>query len=234
MTKEYKFIPMNSWRHMARLGALRAHYLHLQGQNSEAAREAMGVVSLAHKIEQSQSHLIIILVGIAMKKHGLIELEHIMPLLPKEEKLAIADELEKYSDNTAGMVLAHKLGFLDSVRIVDYVAAGGEPFPSEGISPEPNYSKFQNNFYFKPNKTKNLYAEHARYQINDINNCGDKSIALFDPEYPELVGNKWKILFTENFLGRSLVYVSAVSLHSAHLKLCAEREQIQKIITVSK
>ena len=73
-----------------------------------------------------------------------------------------------------------------------------------------------NNFYFKPNQTLALEAEHFRQQINGYNKSCDESFSITIDKPITL----WKIYFTENAIGKLLAKLAQVALENVRDKKC--------------
>lgn len=227
ITPNMVLTPMNSWRQMARLSAIRAIYLAKQGKDKEALDEALNSVNIGQKIQESQGPLIEYLVAIAMKEVGLETVQKIIPSskLTSAELKQYAQGLDKFYKNENGLIMAFKGEYHVQSWAIDSIVSGDtevlKSVVGEKESQNPEIAKkIKDNYYFQPNKTKLLFAEYARANIKSANqSCGEikatevKPLALTNPA---------KLYTEENAIGKILHDVIAVSLTGVSTKKCQE------------
>lgn len=227
ITPNMVLAPINSWRQMARLSAIRAIYLAKQGKDKEALDEALNSVSVGQKIQESQVTLIEYLVAIAMKGVGLETIQKIIPSskLTSAELKQYVQELDKFYKNENGLIMAFKGEYhvqswaIDSIMSGDTEALKSVVGEEESQNPE-IAKKIKDNYYFQPNKTKLLFAEYARANIKSANqSCGEIKATEVKPLAPT---NPAKLYTEENAIGKILHDVIAVSLTGVSTKKCQE------------
>lgn len=222
--------PLNSWRRMARLSAIRAMYLARQGKDKEAMNEALNSVSVGQKIQESQINLIEYLVAIAMKGVGLETVQKILVTskLSSDDLKQYAQGLNQYYKNEDGLINSFKAEYQIQSWSLDAIASGNpEALEAlkEVVGEERTWNpyivnKVKDNYYYQLNKTKLLFADYARANIKSANeSCG----AIKATEIPKLAPTNLAKLYTEeNAIGKILHDVVAASLTSVSTKKCEE------------
>jgi len=196
-----------------------------KGKDKEAFDEAFKSIGLGQKIQDSQGNLIYYLIGLAIKTTGLETLQKILETSKADNQTLdqYLERLGKYEDNKTGLSTALKVEYLIQKNAADSVVEGSsrpsEVFNTEDFGFVPNEGRLaNNNFYFKPNKTKKLFAGYIRGILNDISKpCGfvkEKEPKRLTPL------DKFKLIFTENAIGKILNDVVSVSLGSIHNRRC--------------
>ncbi len=218
----------NSWRRMARLSAIRAMYLEKQGKDKEAIDEALNSVRIGQKIQESQAPLIEYIIAITMKGVGLETIQKILVTskLSTNELRQYAQSLNQYYKNEDGLITSFKSEYrIQSWGIDSLVSGNKEAIKSvmgeEGSGNEEEIAqKVKDNYYFKPNKTKLLFAKYARANIKSVYEpCGQ----IKATEVPKLVpSNPVKLYTEENVIGKILHDVVAGSLTNISTKKCEE------------
>ena len=227
ITPNMVITPMNSWRQMARLSAIRALHLAKQGKDKEALDEALNSVSIGQKIQESQATFIEYLVAIAIKGIGLDTVQKIIPStkLSSGELKQYAQELNQYYKNENGLIMAFKGEYHIQSWAIDSIVSGNtealKSVVGEDESQNPEIAKkIKDNYYFQPNKTKSLFAEYARANIKSANeSCGEIKATEVQKLAPT---NPAKLYTEENAIGKILHDVIAVSLTSVSTKKCQE------------
>ncbi len=219
--------PMDSWRYMAKLSAVRALYLAKQGKDIEAIEEALNSVRIGQKIQDSQAPLIEYMVAIAMKSVGLETLQKIVTTskLDSETLKHYADELNQFYKNEDGLIMAFKSEYQIQSKVIDLIV---KEDANESESAEINEAfreypvdrfKTKNFFYFQPNKTKAVFAKYARTNIKNLNkSCGNIKTTNAQKLAPSLL----KFYITENAIGKMLYDVVTVNLTPVITKKCEE------------
>jgi len=102
--------PMNVWRKMSRVSAIRALYLEKQGNDKDAMDEALKSVKIGQKIQESQIYLFGYLVAMAMKSIGLETVQRIVvsSKLSDTELVDYIQELDDFYENEEGLVDSFK------------------------------------------------------------------------------------------------------------------------------
>lgn len=211
---------MNNWRRMARLSAIRALYLAKQGKDKEAADEALNAVRIGQKIQDSQAPLIEYLVAIAMKSVGLETVQKIIvsSKLSSAELGQYNQELNQFYKNEDGLITSLKCEY----QAIDLIFSGNEEALKSLVGEEESgiIKNIKNNYYFRPNKTKIIFAEYARANIKNANkSCGE----IQATDVPKLAPSSFvKLYVTENAIGKILHDIAAVSLTGLNKRKCEE------------
>jgi hypothetical protein len=219
--------PMNSWRQMARLSAIRALYLAKQSKNKEALDEALNSVNIGQKIQESQATLIEYLVALVMKEVGLETVQKIISSskLTNAELKQYSQGLDKFYKNENGLITSFKVEYHFQSRAIDSIVSGDTEVLKSVVGEEESRNpeiakKIKTYYYFQPNKTKLLFAEYARVNIKNANKpCGEikatevKPLALTNPA---------KLYTEENAIGKIIYDVIAINLTGVITKKCQE------------
>lgn len=217
--------PMNSWRKMSRFSAIRAMYLAKQGSGKDPLEEALNSVKIGQKIQDSQATMIEYLVALYMKENGLVAIQNIVSStsLNNDNLNPYIQELNQYYNNENGFIAVRKGEYLQSSQMIDALVHGDKEVwgSAAGINDDSDYisKKLKNNYYLRPNKTKALYAEHARTEIKNVNQCSGIKTTNFQilSDHSPI-----KLYITENAIGKLLYDLSSVSASSIIQKKCNE------------
>ena len=206
---DMELTPINLWRKIARLSALKALYLAKRGKDSEAINEALKSVRIGQKIQDSQALMIEYLVAMAMKSIGLSATQKIIASskLSGTELSRYAQDISQFDQNENGFETVFKGEYIISYEMINALAEwrdkgstnsaflsweiGHLSFADRII----NFLKFSD-FYFQPNRTKALLAEYTRLAIIDL----DKPCRFIEKliiKEPSL----FKSFFTKNATG---------------------------------
>lgn len=215
--------PMNSWRRMARLSAIRAMYLAKQGKDKEAMVEVLNSVNIGQKIQESQTSLSEYIIAITMKEIGLEAAQKVIVT----SKLATSDlkqysqDLNQYYKNEDGLISSFKTEYRIHTLTIDAIVSGDKKVLQSVVDTE----KFKNNYYFQPNKTKLLFAEYARANIKNVNRpCGEIKSGEISKLAPT---NPAKLYIEENAIGEILYDLVASSLPNMSTKKCVENSLVE-------
>lgn len=220
------FPSLNSWRRMARLSSIKALYLGKQGKDSDAIKEALNSVYIGQKIQESQVSLLEYLVAISMKETGLETIQKIIVSsnLNSDELKKYTQDLNQFYKNEDGLIAVCKGEYYMQSLIIDALVNGNTKISqyysyteeqSQDIS-----QKLKNNYYFRQNKTKAIFAEHVREVIKNADKfCSDAQITETQKKVPS---SFLKAYLTENLIGKTLHDVIVHSLFSVNKKKCEE------------
>lgn len=206
---EMPIISLNKWRQVARISSIKAIYLIKQRKDEEAFNEAMKSIIVGHKIKESKNlPLIVYLVGISIKQAGLETMQILIShtSLSPEILNKFQNELRKYHSINNGDIFRGE--YLNQKKGIEYINAG--------LFGELEKKLAKNSFYYKPNQTLELAANHSRQQIERFNKpCSDKAPIIIDE--PKAL---WKLYFTENAIGKLLSSMAVTALESVRNKKC--------------
>lgn len=210
---------------IAHLSSLKAIYLSRHSDYATAVNEALKSLRVAQKIEDSQALSINYLLACSLKNIGLNTLRRIVSSadLSSEDLIKYTQQLENFSENRQWIITAFKIEYRNVVGAID-LAMAGDP---EYLGYVPKESKwlakrFNNSFYFQPNKTKKLFADYARVAIANV----EKPCGLIEETRKDLfyAGNEMpseiRLIFTENLVGKLLSDIMAVSSSALYKKSC--------------
>ena len=212
------------WRRMAQFSSIKALYLSKQGKDKEAIDEALNSVYIGQKIQESQVSLLGYLVAISMKETGLETVQRVITSsnLSTEELKKYAKDMNQFYKNEEGFIVTIKGEYHIQSLIIDALVSGNTEalqFYSEEQSQDIS-KKLNNNYYFRPNQTKALFASYARKRIENVNkfcnNIEDIEIQMQAPSsYIEMH-------LSENIIGKILHDTIAISLSPVNTKKCEE------------
>jgi hypothetical protein len=219
--------PMDTWRRMARLSAIRAVYLANQGKDKEAMGEALNSVKIGQKIQESQASIIGYLTALRMKGVGLEAVQRVAHLsrMSSSDLTNYARALNAFYENEGGLINAFKGEYHTQLWIINGLAEGNEEalrevFGEAGSEDPRIVGLLRNNYYFQPNKTKLLFAERTRADIKNVNQpCGE----IKETDVPRLapIGSV-KLYATENAIGKILHDSFAGDLTTVIMMKCEE------------
>lgn len=224
---DLKLYPMNAWRQVARLQAIKALSLSYQGKPDEALQEAAKLNKVGHQIIIGHNSLIGNLVGMAIQTLGSQTILEILPYgTPSNDTLqSIRQTLKNSSDNTEGYKDAFRFQYTHISNSIDETINKQldeqiQQMVKDGDT-SPAYAKYvKYGYYYKPNQTKNLYANLYNQQVTAIGvkcelNDLDQQVSLKNTQVVS-----WKIPFTENLVGKLLYRATGIALGSAVTKQC--------------
>ena len=205
-----------SFRNMARVSSLKAALLFRRGREEEALTEALKIVENGQKVQDSQGSVVHYVFAADMKKIGLGRIRQIVQStsLSPEVLMSYVKKLEKYKQNEEGLKNAFKREYGFLVWAIDEVNSGH--LKSEvGGTIEPLKT---HRFYFKPNKTKVLFGDLMRSQIENVDvPCGFRTVREVKPLTPS---SRPQWIITENLAGKILHDIAipryAATVHEIH------------------
>lgn len=161
---------------LSRVSSLKALSLSRQEKEIEAFNETIKSVEIGQKLQESQVGITDYLLGIAMKERGLETMQEIIAIskLPPEILVQDAKYLEKFKNNKDGLKNAFKGEYMSTVNSINAFASGNPEVFFQQFGPDENAisDKIQglskNPFYFRPNKTRSLFANYVRPAITDV------------------------------------------------------------------
>ncbi len=221
---------LNFLRGMARVDAIRALYLFKQGRENEGIDEAIKIIDLGQKIQDSQITFTEYLVSVAIKKIGFDVLTTMIEktALPSDKLISYIKEIDYFKNDKNGLATAFKSEYANVEESVDMILIGIQEFERPKLSGKNILwnllDRKGNNFYFRPNKTKQLFADWARTQIAAL----DKSCSFLKNGKDEELSSPSiiKLYFTENAVGKLLFNKVAASLDTVVYKRCYEELQV--------
>ncbi len=193
-----------SFRNVARVSSLKAAVLFRRGRDGEALTEALKIVANGQKVQDSQGSVVHYALAADMKNIGLGRIRQIVQStsLSPEVLMSYVKKLEKYKQNEEGLKKAFKREYGFLVWAIDEVNSGHLTSEVGGtIEPLKAYR-----FYFKPNKTKSLFGDFLRSQIENVDvPCGVRTGSEVKRLTPSSMP-QW--IITENLAGKILYDVA--------------------------
>ncbi len=216
--------PLNSIRTAATLSAVKARVLAREGKGEEALAEAFKSVKIGQQMEGSQGSLIGYLVAMAMKNIGLKTAQSIISTtnIPPQILNHYASQLSSFQSDKDGFKKTIRAEYIILKSLVDLVSSpGGRELiikaNDDGLGVGEGIKYLNNNFYIRPNKTKELFSDITRFRETQI----EKPCSILEKEGKEEF-SLIKSYFTENAIGKNLANVVKSSLSSVPVKLCQE------------
>jgi hypothetical protein len=212
---------MNNWRTVAKLQSIKAVNLALKGKSDQALQEAIKINKLGYNIISGQNSLIGTLVGIETKNIGAKTIIYILPdNNSKKEILASAiNNLNNSSDDLEGYRKAFKFEYLNVINSIDQIKSSLQEEIKKADPASSQYTNF--GYYFKLNQTKNLFTEFYKVPVSTIGikcKVDDSFSDQLKSDTEKLTG--WRIMFTENAIGKILVSVNSNSFVGVVTKQC--------------
>jgi len=222
--------PLNTWRHMSQLSAVRSLSLSKQGKDKEAMTEALRSVDIGQKMQNSQEGLIQHLVASAMKSVGLNATQKILATskFKTSEFKEYTQNLDQYYKNEEGLTKAFKSERYVTFPAIDLMTAAIIYKNKEAIDMINKFAvagditfdaKLMDSYHFEPNKTKLLVADSYRNLISDTNkpcwNMQGSNVKKME------IASPTELYATENALG-IIISGEIASLLSGITKKCRE------------
>ena len=212
-------------RDIANLVSIKSAYLLEQNKQKEAFGEAIKILELSYMIKNAPNPCLIDnLTGIAINRIGLERLRlmitrtHLSTSILKEHII----KLDKYKKNEKWLKNIFKMQYIDFANSQDKLL-------KEISSKEKNMTRIS--FFYKPNKTQRMIAEHYKTEIDKVDKDYydeiefieyESFVSRFDSEITQSSFNKYapmlvptfinfRIIFTENLLGKAIYDMTVVS-----------------------
>src|SRR5680860_144626 len=212
---------INPGRRMAQISSVKALYLARQAKVEEAIEEALSSVYIGQKIEESQASMIEYLVAKSMKEIGLETIQKIVSSsdLNNHDLIKYASDLNQFYENEDGFISMSKAEYYYYTFNINAIIEGNiDALQSLGWGNEGEYMKI--NYHFRPNKTKELYAESARYMVENANEYCNR-IQSIESKIVIPSSSIGRFL-TENITGKLMFYSSEGLSSSSVGKKCNE------------
>lgn len=188
-------VALSSWQEVSRLNSIKAIYLMKQGYQEKAFDQAIKSIIIGQKIKESINlPSLVYLTGLSIKETGLETLK----VLVNYNSLT-SDESDKYKNELKNYYSKND----HDIFKVEYIVAKESlnDVLSSSYNDEDYKVLIENNYYFKPNKTLELFADYYREKTKRINT----SCKIKFPEIEVWYPSKYEMLFTENSYGKFLV-----------------------------
>jgi hypothetical protein len=203
---------------IARFSMFKAELLFRNGKEKEAFDECFKVIKMGHMLEEGRNNLIGYLVGEAINKIGLKQLARLTArtTLSPEVLKTYADQLDNLYSKKEGWINVMKLQYIELVNTnketIDIIAEHGDLGDVlSGRIPLLEWLTLGSDYLYKPNQTRRMLAEYFRNEINAVN----ENYYIKTKDYELLnyfnLDSLWKILTTENSVGKSLYNNVAIS-----------------------
>lgn len=200
-------------RNIARLYLLRAELFSREGKGEEALVESLKIIKVGDMLEEGRNGLVGYLTGTRIKGLGVEEFRRLLIKVDLSAGVLkkYTTELNEFYFQKEGLENTVKLEYIDFVntkeKLVDSIARAG--FFDEKIKRleelEPWWERIllRSDYFYKPNQTKQIFVEYFRDKINDLSKKYYKETKNQEPQNFNL-NSWWKILSTENSVGKSL------------------------------
>lgn len=217
---------LSAWIRMAKLSAVRAIYLAKHNSGKESIEEALVAARVGQKIQNSQLSTVEYLAAMSLKQTGLETVHKILGSvkLSNAELYQYTQLMDQFYDNESGLIMAFKGEYQLVSNDIDLLAQGSKGAISDiesesdiGISLR---NKTRNGFYFHPNKTKNIFADYTRKNIENANKFCSEIRAI---KVRRLAPSSFVEFYVmENAVGKIFHDVAAISPDSLFRKKCEE------------
>lgn len=233
---ELKVYPMNHWREVSRLQAIKALSLMRQGNGDEALTEAVKLNKVGHIIIAGQGFLIEDLVGISMQNLGS---EVVLQILSNTGPsfISLKEALQTIQD-TSDNVDGHKGGlkgeYTGVINTIDMINEDVAAMAKEELGKELEYFT-AHSYYYKPNQTKNLYTRFYGYQINGLGKgCQPDDSILQQLDSMEDFGgiSMLTLVFKENLIGKILFSMNGAIVYESYLTKICNNDFLNNIVQV--
>lgn len=221
---DMELYPFNALRRLTRLQAIKALSLARQGKANEALAEAAKLTTFGHHLIVGHNSLIGNLAGIATQRLGsetILQILHVSSpgkgaLLNALKKVDEASNVTDGYKDALRFEYTHILNSIDQ-SINEKLQEQVDAMAREGalIQPVAKYAK--HGYYYKPNQTKDLYTALYAWQIGYI---GEQCVVGSEPELEKQHTVGWKLVFTENAVGKLLFSATGLLLGSVIAKQC--------------
>ena len=221
---DMELYPLNALRRLTRLQAVKALSLARQGKGSEALAEAAKLTVLGHHIIVGHNSLIGSLVGVATQRLGSETILQILQMSNpgKGALLNTLKKVEESSNTKEGYKDAFRFEYTYTLNSIDESVNAKlqeeiDAMAREGAITHAVAKYAKHGYYYKPNQTKDLYTELYARQLSFI---GEQCVVGPDPELEHRRAVGWKLVFTENAVGKLLFSATGLSLGSVIAKQC--------------
>jgi hypothetical protein len=221
---------MKNIRDISQVISLQSADLSRKGNLDEAINKAFEITGAGQKIENSTCDLICFLTGIAIKDIGIQRLNRILPNVDiSSENAAIYNSnLSSYLNNKEPLADAFKVEYMRQTNTISNSMENA--LQEANLDP----AKFKGNFYYQPNRIKELLANDARKYISDLDKSCSDAKSAGETEPPKL--SAWKLQFTPNAAGiilNAVLYVPSIG-DNMHSKYCDQEEPISNLQNILK
>lgn len=191
----------------ARLISIQSGHLFKQGREREALEEAIKIVEVGQKLQNSQGGMLSYFLGVSLKGIGLERTLKIIESTepPSRTLVSLVKRLEKLRDNAGGMRIALKLEYMAASNEIDFIHRSSMTDERrQGLEKRlgPIISKAAKfNYYFEPNKTRTYFSDRFLQLVDSV----EKPCGFIAPD--DELSAPWqsgKIIFTENAFGKFL------------------------------
>lgn len=221
--------PINSKiRQLTKLKLLQGELKYKQNYADEAILIDLGVVEIGQKIEDSQGSMITYLIGLAVKKMALTNMNRYITSgkISSSTSKKVKSDMAKYLTDRKGLKLAYKNEYVIFSSEINNLSSG----LVTNVKKDPKYSGLSSrNFYFEPNKTNNILADWMVIEIaNADKNCGN----FTQPKNTDISKySKWRLLWLENAIGEILFSMVTEAFRNVQDKRCQNEKLSQEIYT---
>lgn len=221
---DMELYPLNALRQLARLQAIKAASLARQGKANEALTEAAKLTVLGHHLIVGHNSLIGNLVGVAIQRLGSETIVHILQIGSpgKGALLNVLKKIDESSNTKEGYKDAFRFEYTHILNSIDGSVSAKlqeeiDAMAREGVVTRSVAKYAKHGYYYKPNQTKDLYTKLYAQQVGLI---GEQCVVGGSPELEKHRAAGWRLMFTENAVGKLLFSATGLSLGSVIAKQC--------------
>jgi hypothetical protein len=214
---------IRDWLAISKLFMAKAIQERSLGDKAAAAHTSITLMRFGYLVHQHPSSLIEYLVGLAILSSGLTEIENLLPFVASDPQILelLLTELNRIDRLEAGLLRAYKAEFRLAEQWIEDYQAGKLDINSLGVGLIPAVGKLRrtSSYFFKPEETKQLLAEHYRELIEHSDH--DYAEIIKGNNAPAPIGD---IYTTPNFFYPNAVGRLFISLMTPNLMSVLERK----------
>jgi len=206
-------ISLSHLKSMAKLSSIKSFYLLKQNKPKESLDQSIKILELSHMLKNAPlPNTIDNLVGLAIDEIGfknlrlIISDDNLSSLISKEYII----KLNEFRESNNWIKDCFKLEYSNQQNTLEQEIFSRNDLPY-----------LIDSYFYKPNKTKRIFAEHYQRMIGNAEKDYYNDIEIF--EYQRLCPDSWiKIIFTENLVGKIFYDMTVVSQEGLIVKRCLD------------
>jgi hypothetical protein len=173
---------LSSARTIANLAVAQSDVLYKQGNTDAALAGVFNVLDLGQKVENNSDALITYLVGVAVKKSALTEIEKIVQSdkLTSSEKITYNQRLSQDTDDVTGLQNSFKFEYQQTIPAINEISTGNYD-PSTGLDKQlfDAYEKAKTSYTWNPVETQQMiYTAFKTYVQDSALACGTPALPI--------------------------------------------------------
>lgn len=212
------------WRKITNLRLLSALNTYRGKEEAQAFEEVISVLRFGHLMEGSESVFTSYLVGTAIKEQALATFRRMIPrsTLSPGELVEHAEFLNAFRVDTGNLQDTFRAQYAFIVSSLNNILAGRFPLADlvPGIDGSRSPSQFALGLMVQKNKTRRLFIETFRKQLENAGRSYAAMDLFHQPVYRDPVNTMTSLLLTENGLGKVLHHESLSTINAVLTRKC--------------